>query len=977
MLMPGRAGSFVLLTTCLLTLLFGVFTESFAAEETIRRHWSFLAPQAVPRPEVTDNAWPRNEVDHFILAHLEREGLAPSPEADRETLIRRLTLDLTGLPPTLEEVDAFLADKSPEAYEKVVDRLLASPRYGERMAVMWLDLARYGDTSVYHQDGAREMWAWRDGIIEAYNANKPFDRFSIDQLAGDLLPDATLAQRVASGFNRNNGTTDEGGLIEEEMRVEYAVDRVKTTATTWLGLTLECAQCHDHFYDPISQVDYYKFFAFFNVSADKGKQTSARNAPPLIEIPDEENERKLPAVAAQRAENQARIDGYPDEIAPKLRGWVKELGARIADPKENFDPRDALLHLTLDEAEGEQVGDRAHGLPGPGLQHGRVVGTPRWAPARTGGGFEFKEGEEAFLEVADAGDFERDQPFTLSLWLRPVKTGEGKDSQGSLLARLEEGESRRGFELYYETNQRLYMQLAHEAESSAIRIRSEREIRWNKWQHICVTYDGSSTAGGIRIFVDGVPWAVKGEQDNLKGSVRTEEPLRIGSRPNGFRPLGTVDEIRIFSRALSEDEAHALVLRDTLLPVLAQSDGSDWQDDQREPVLAYYLAKVDKLYPELLKREVELKNREEELRRPKTTVMVMQDRERTTYVLRRGSYADRTDTKVEPGLPESLPPLPEDAPRNRLGLAQWLFQEENPLTARVAVNRYWQMLFGVGLVVTPEDFGRQGELPSHPALLDWLAVDFRDHGWNVKRTLRSIVTSATYRQSAAAPGELYERDPANRLLARGSRYRLQAEFLRDNALFLSGLLVDKMGGPGVKPYQPEGLWKEILQGGDRPFVQDKGESLYRRSIYTFWRRTCAPPNMLLFDAPTREKCIAQRSRTNTPLQALVTLNDVQYVEAARHLAERMIAQAGSQAQDRIAWGFRLATSRAIEERELAILLGVYQDSEENYREDSEAAVKLLSTGELSRDESLDSAEHAALTIVASMILNLDETLSRE
>ena len=947
------------------------------AEETTAPHWAFVAPRSPSPPDVRKVDWPRNEIDHFILAHLEKEGLGPSPEAGREVLIRRLTLDLTGLPPTLEQVDAFLADKSPNAYEKVVDRLLASPRYGERMAVMWLDLARYGDTSVYHQDGAREMWAWRDGIIAAYNANRPFDRFTIDQLAGDLLPDATLAQRVASGFNRNNGTTDEGGLIEEEMRVEYAVDRVKTTAMTWLGLTLECAQCHDHFYDPVSQVDYYKFFAFFNVSADKGKQTSARNAPPLIEIPDEENERKLPSVVAQREENQARIDGYPDEIASELHGWVKELGARIADPRENFDPRDALLHLTLDEKEGEAVGDRAHGLPGTGSNAGRVIGTPRWVPARTGGGFEFREGEESFLEVADAGDFERDQPFTVSFWLRPVKTGEGKDSQGSLLARMEAGESRRGLEVYYESNQRLYVQLAHEAEGNAIRVRSDREIQWNKWQHICVTYDGSSRAGGIRMLVDGAAWAVQGEQDNLKGSIRTEEPLRIGTRPKGFRPLGTVDEIRIFSRALTENEARALVLRDTVLPLLAQPEESAWQDDQREPVLSYYLAKVDRVYPELLKREGELKNQEEELRRPKTTVMVMQDRERTTYVLRRGSYADRTDIKVEPGLPERLPPLPEDAPRNRLGLAQWLFLKENPLTARVAVNRYWQMLFGVGLVATPEDFGTQGELPSHPALLDWLAVDFRDHGWNVKRTLRSIVTSSTYRQSAAASRELYERDPANRLLARGSRYRLQAEFLRDNALFLSGLLVDKMGGPGVKPYQPEGLWKEILQGGDRPFVQDKGESLYRRSIYTFWRRTCAPPNMLLFDAPTREKCIAQRARTNTPLQALVTLNDVQYVEAARHLAERMIAQAGPRAQDRIAWGFRLATSRTIEERELAILLRVYEDSEEKYREDSEAAVKLLSAGELSRDESLDSAEHAALTIVASMILNLDETLSRE
>ena len=455
--------------------------------------------------------------------------------------------------------------------------------------------------------------------------------------------------------------------------------------------------------------------------------------------------------------------------------------------------------------------------------------------------------------------------------------------------------------------------------------------------------------------------------------------MRIGRRPDGYRPLGIVDEVRIFSRVLTEDEMRALVLRDTVVPVLALPEGSELDEDQRKTFLDYYLWRVDGEYPELVKREGELKNEEEELRRPKTTVMVMADQgnPRTTYVLRRGAYDDRTDTKVEPGIPASLPPLSPDAPRNRLGLARWLFQPDNPLTARVAVNRYWQMFFGVGLVATPEDFGTQGEPPSHPELLDWLAADFRDHGWDVKRTLRNIVSSATYRQSAAAPRALYERDPDNRLLARSSRFRLHAEFLRDNALALSGLLVDKMGGPGVKPYQPEGLWKEILQGGDRPFVQDKGESLYRRSVYTYWRRTCAPPNMLLFDAPTREKCVAHRSRTNTPLQALVTLNDVQFVEAARNLAQRMIENGGSQVQDRIAWGFRLATSREVRERELATLLDVYRHSDEKYGVDEETAVKLISTGESMRNESLQPAEHAAMTIVASMLLNLDETLTRE
>jgi hypothetical protein len=946
---------------------------SILAEESESPHWAFVPPKASPFPQAENADWPRNEIDHFVLARLEREGLSPSSEADRPTLIRRLTLDLTGLPPTLEEVDAFLADKSPDAYEKLVDRLLASPRYGERLAVMWLDLARYGDTSVYHTDGNRDMWAWRDWVVEAYNANKPFDQFSIEQLAGDLLRDASLSQRIASGFNRNNGTTEEGGIIDEEMRVEYAVDRVKTTSMAWMGLTIECAQCHEHKYDPISHEDYYRFFAFFNISADKGKQSGARNAPPLVEIPDEEKQRKLPGVIAKRAEAKALIDAHPAKIEPEMRRWLGELEKKISNPDGKFYPHDANFHLALDETEGATARDSVKPE-----RSSRVVGKPQWTSARTFGGLRLAEGGNTFIEAGEIGGFERDESFTLSLWIYPQKDAKDKESPGSLIARLEDATTRRGYDLYYEANRKLYFQLAHNAKDNAIRVRTDRELQWNTWQHVCVTYDGSSTAGGIRILVDGNGWGLKGEQDNLKESIRTGKPLIIGSRSGGFRPIGILDEVRIFRRVLKEEEVWALILRDSVTPVLATEE-IDKKDHKWKTLLDYYLSKVDEEHPMLTKRAHELAEEEKELRRPKTTVMVMGDQEkpRTTYVLRRGSYADRTDQKVEPGIPGALPPLAPDAPPNRLGLARWLFQAENPLTARVAVNRYWQMLFGVGLVATPEDFGTQGEHPSHPGLLDWLAADFRDNGWNVKRTLRTILTSATYRQSSEASRELYTRDPKNRLLARGSRYRLQAEFLRDNALSLSGLLVDEMGGPGVRPYQPPGLWHEILQGGDPLFVQDHGEALYRRSVYTYWRRTCPPPNMQIFDAPTREKCIAQRSRTNTPLQALVTLNDVQYVEAARNLAQRMIREGGPEAKTRIEWGFRLATSRAIRARELAVLLDVYRHSQARYRADSEAAVKLISTGESKRDETLDPVEHAAMTIVASMLLNIDETLTRE
>ena len=954
----------------LIASLVGVMcVASLPAEESGSTHWSFVSPKTSPLPQVKNSDWPRNEIDHFVLARLERTGLAPSPEADRPTLIRRLTLDLTGLPPTLEEVDAFLSDRSLDAYAKVVDRLLASPRYGERMAVTWLDLARYGDTSVCHTDGNRDMWAWRDWVVDAYNANKPFDDFSIEQLAGDLLPDANLSQRIASGFNRNNGTTDEGGVIDEEYRVMYAVDRVKTTSMVFLGITMECAQCHDHKYDPISQEEYYRFFAFFNISADKGRQSGARNAPPLVEIPDEEKVKKLPGVMTRQAEVEALINAHPAKVEPELRQWIAELDKKISNPDAKFYPRDATFHLTLDETDGASAKDSAKPE-----RSGRVEGNTAWIAARTFGGLRCDG--NTFIEAGEVGGFERDQPFTLSLWVNPQKNAQGKDSKGSLIARLEDETTFRGYDLYFDANERFYFQLAHKAKSNAIRIRTDLGIKWDSWQHVCVTYDGSSSAGGVQIFVDGNPWKLNREQDNLTKSIRTEKPLRIGSRPGGFRPSGILDEIRIFPRVLKPEEVWALILRDSVAPALASPE-IDKTDQNWKTLLKYYLSNEDKEYSVLTKRANELAEEEKELRRPLTTVMVMGDQERTTYILRRGNYDDRTKHKVRPGIPANLPPLEPNAPPNRLGLAQWLFQPENPLTARVAVNRYWQMFFGVGLVATPEDFGTQGEVPSHPELLDWLASDFRDHGWDVKRSLRTILTSATYRQSSEAPRELYIQDPKNRLLARGSRFRLQAEFLRDNALSLGGLLDETMGGPGVKPYQPEGLWHEILQGGDPLFVQDHGKSLYRRSVYTFWRRTCAPPNMLLFDAPTREKCIVRRSLTNTPLQALVTLNDVQYVEAARNLAQRMIKKGGFQAQDRIAWGFRLGTSRKIREKELAVLLDVYRYSRERYRADSKAAVKLISMGEFKRDESLDPVEHAATTVVASMILNLDETLTRE
>ena len=935
------------------------------------RHWAFLSAVRPVLPQLEGTSWPRNAIDYFVLKRLQRGGLVPSPEADRRMLIRRLTLDLTGLPPTLGQIDEFVCDHSPDAYERLVNRLLDSYRYGERMAVMWLDLARYGDSSVHNADGHRDMWVWRDRVIEAHNKNVSFEDFSVEQLAGDLLPDASLAQKISAGFNRNNGTTDEGGLIEEECRVGYAVDRVTTTSMVWLGLTMECGQCHDHKYDPISQQEYFQFYAFFNISADKGKQVRDVNSVPIVEIPNTANLKKLPSVLARKSDVEARLNARRTAAMPSFKRWLQALKKRRAVADGTIGPQDAVLHLSFEEWDGQLTPDSARRG-----RFARVRGKPEWVDGRTFGGLrlagESFEGE-TFVDLADAGDFQRDQPFSYGGWVR-VDPG----ASGALLSRMSYEPVYRGYDLFVEPGGRISANLAHDMRDNAIGVTTQRSIEPDTWRHIFVVYDGSSTAAGVWIYVDGDPWETNTKADVLSGSIHTEMSLRIGCRPDRARLMGVVDELRLFDRALPSEEVRALVTSDFVAPILRVSS-ADWTEEQRDQLREFYLRRVDAEYRALLIEQRQLASEEEQLRKPITTVMVMGDMEepRATFILNRGAYDSPTDQRVEPGTPSILPPWPVGFPRNRLGLARWLFQPEQPLTARVTVNRYWQMLFGVGLVSTPADFGTQGQIPSHPELLDYLATEFRESGWNVKHLIRQIVTSATYRQSSMASPGHYRRDPQNRLLARGPRFRLPAEFVRDNALAISGLLVDQLGGPAVKPYQPPGLWKEVSLNGTTSFVQDHGEKLYRRSLYTYWKRSVLAPNMRIFDAPTRERCTVHRPRTNTPLQALVTLNDVQFVEAARNFGQRIMVEGGPTPGQRAVMGFRLATARDPTSSELDNVLEVYRQSLETYRSDSEAARRLISVGESPRDESLGHAEHAAWTIVASVLLNLDETLTRE
>tara|TARA_Y100000593_G_scaffold90784_1_gene177985 strand:+ start:86 stop:2437 length:2352 start_codon:yes stop_codon:yes gene_type:complete len=666
-----------------------------------QEHWSYL-PIKKPKNDAR-SSWIRNNIDKFILSKLEEQGLKPSPEASKRTLIRRLYLDLTGLPPTVKDINDFIYNDSPHAYEHLVDKLLASESYAERMTLIWMDAARYGDTSVFHDDGPRTMWPWRDWVLNAYKNNMPFNQFTVEQLAGDLLPNATLSQKIASGFNRNHATTDEGGVIPEEFRVEYVVDRVKTTGNVWMGLTMECAQCHDHKYDPISQEEYYQFYAFYNNNADPGMQTRNGNTAPMLEI-------------------------YPDH------------------PKRRVD---------LDK-----------------------------------------------------------------------------------------------------------------------QIKVETKILVNN------------------LFVDAVAVGKAGR-------------------------------------------------------------------------------KRQKLKKEL-----------DELNKLKTTSMIMgdntSDKMRKTYVLMRGQYASPDKSKeILPDTPKFLPPMKKDLPKNRLGLAKWLVDKNNPLTARVTVNRHWQTIFGKALVSTPGDFGSQGAWPSNMDLLNYLASNFIENDFNVKKSIKQMVMSATYRQSSVTIPIHVKKDPTNLYYARAPRFRLLGEFIRDNALFVSGLLSNKVGGPSVKPYQPEGLWNEVSLNGNRRFVQDEGEKLYRKSMYIYWKRSAPHPGMLAFDAPTRETCIIQRQNTNTPMQALVTLNDKQFIEAARVFARNVLQSNNKSFYSKLNFAFESLTGKPTDQLRRRLFEGLYDSQKKIFQSEPQRATELLSIGETKFNDSINPIEHATWTILISTIFNLDETLNRE
>ncbi|MFT4549483.1 MAG: hypothetical protein ACI8XO_003595 [Verrucomicrobiales bacterium] len=837
-------------------------------------HWAFLKPE---------RADAKHGIDTFIVEKLKETGLRPNPPASKPTLIRRLSLDFTGLPPTPEEVVAFVNDESPDAYEKIVDRLLASPRYGERMAMIWLDGARYADSHGYQADWERYQWPWRDWVINAYNANLPFDQFTIEQLAGDLLPDATTNQIVATGFNRNHRINTEGGSIAAEWLVENTIDRVETTSAVWLGLTFGCARCHDHKYDPISQKEFYQFFSFFHNVPERGTGPGKQgNFDPVINIPVTGAEAKIAAV---------------DKQITAAKSALPKVEARYADrkaPKSQWHP---VANISLNSKGGATM---------KRLEDGSFLATGRKPDKDT---------------------------YTIQL------KDKAKNITGIMIEAIPH-ESLTAKSLARSSNGNFVLSgITSKQVKFASAVASYEQQGWQ----VKNVLDGKNSTG----------WAVDGNS-----KVETKQVVFTLTEP-ASSPLAFQLEFNALANHIAGR-----------VKIYATSAASPAVPGQT-PVHP----EIQKARGNIAKLEAEKKK----LSAGGPTVMVMKEMPtpRDTFILDRGEY-DKPLEKVSAALPAAFPPMPVGQPMNRLGLANWIISPDNPLTARVQVNRYWEQLFGTGIVASSENFGTQAEWPSHPRLLDWLATEFIRLNWDTKAMLKTIVMSRTYQQGSEATPEETEKDPYNRLLARGSRFRIQAEMVRDQALYVSGLLTEKLGGPSVYPYQPKGIWSEFnFYGNLRNYKHVKDDNLYRRSLYTIWKRTAAPPGMTLFDMPSREMCVVKRSRTNTPLQALALLNDITYVEASRELAQDMLKHGGTDISNQIAHGFRKTTSRQPNSEELATLTNGYNRRLKKYQTDPAAAKALINHGESKPDPSLDPTELAALTTVASILLNLDETITKE
>ncbi len=992
-----------------------ILKEWVAEGARYRPHWAFEKPSRPVVPQLQTINWNKNPIDEFVLARLNKEGLHPSPEADKRTLIRRLSLDLTGLLPAPAEVDAFVRDSSPQAYEHLVDRLLASPSFGEQRARYWMDYARYADTYGLHFDNSRYMWPYRDYLIKAFNSNKPFDQFAKEQIAGDLLPASNIDQIIASGYVRSGVSSNEGGTIPEELRVNIARERTEAYGAAFMGLTVGCAVCHDHKYDPTTQKDFYQLSAFFNNIEEQPFNGDKPDWAPIAKVPKPQNLAAYNTLLAKRAELMQQLYASQMQEHSLIEHWV----ASHQNPAQPVSTEKLQLRLRLDEGGGDVLRNSAPNANPRTFALGKFK--PQWGET-TWLWPDFRMDTSTRVDLGQLGDFEGNQAFSSGGWfmLRSAPNFTSSEVSGVLLSKMDATQHDRGWAITA-NNGIIRVALNDQAPKEEPVKRKpkkgdkkkgepkkpEKKVALPKvivpkdmtpmrgikiaaidalptdghWDHLFFTYDGSGHAAGLKLYVNGLPVATKVVSDTLGGSsMRTAAPLQLGRKSPDEQPARDTryQDLRLYARALTPEEAKRLPLEDYVAEITRKPMGQ-WDADQFHAVTQFYFTEVDQSAKAIRAQVKQMDAELAKLSEGGDISLVAQERPSLAYadILNRGIYTARKE-RVEANTPHFLPPLPAGMPHNRRALAEWTVSKDNPLTARVTVNRMWNELFGAGLVETTEDFGIMGQRPSHPELLDWLAVEFRESGWDMKHMYKLMVMSQTYRQSGKANSDQLARDPKNLLLAHGPRFRMDAEMLRDIALQSSGLLVNKIGGPSVKTYQPANVWESVgyPSSDTTTYKQDHGDALYRRSLYTYWKRMAMPPDMDSFDAPTRDTACTRRQRTDTPLQALVTMNDPQWVEASRALAERLIKQGGKQPEQRIKYLSELVLAHDPTPRMESVLQQSLTQMEQHYKADPAAARDLIAVGEKPHDGSIPPPELAAWTMVVSEVFNLDETLNK-
>jgi len=967
-----------------------------------QQHWAFVTPKRPAIPQVARSDRVRNAIDAFVLTRLEQSKLSPSRDAEPRTLLRRVSFDLTGLPPTLVEQREF-ADEcqslgTDAAYERAVDRLLASPRYAERMAIRWIDAARYADTNGYQSDGPRDMWRWRDWVLEAFADNMPFDQFTIEQLAGDLITPEfvasdtgatklptyeSLRRLTASGFNRNHRGNSEGGIIPEEYQVEYVVDRVDTTFTVWLGLTMGCARCHSHKYDPLAQSEYYGVYAFFNNLPEYGRAIKEGNSPPFAIAPTRDQHRQLERLLVERQQRRLKWQAELESVRSQMAQW--EQSVRSVQQAADLPPlelSDGLIaHFTLD---ADITNSAKTPTKTPIASQTTVTNLnapkasklpPGWDGSSTDsayvGGVQHQAAQfdgRHYIRIGDAANIGYFDKFSFGAWINARER-----HSGTLFSKMEPEEHGAGYSLDLTPQGTVQVNLVKRWLDDALRIETQAPIPTGAWVHVFVTYDASRVAAGLKVFINGHLVEHRANLDAINQTFAVDEPFRIGAGQALFK--GLIDDVRFYDRTLAADEVASLAVTVPIRELITKP-AAQRSEVESAKLRRYFLEVAG---PTALrtqfKNDEQFELRLQQFQESLPTVMVMSDTQpRASHVLVRGAY-DRPGVAVSAGVPACFPPLPAGTTRDRLTLAKWLVSPEHPLTARVTVNRFWQNFFGTGLVKTTEDFGAQGERPSHPELLDWLAREFVDIGWDVKRLLKLMVLSSTYRQASHVTSlDAANTDPENRMLARGPRFRLSAEMVRDQALAVSGLMTDQFGGASVFPYQPEGLWQELATVTDYP--QSHGSDLYRRSLYTYWKRTVPPPLMMTFDTAGRETCEVRQTRTNTPLQSLNLLNDVTFLEAARVFAQRLLLEEKTDAA-RLQRAFELILARQPSEQESRVLLGSIDRYRNAFAAKPAASRSLIRVGEFPVLDSLPPQDLAAWTTACSTLLNLDEAMTKE